>query len=169
MHLEELGLLNTDSPIHLACLYLVYHTRIQKSLDHARQAWNHHSIRTARHKTPTAIYQLSREHAINAGYWTGDPGDSLHSVDNAYGVDGDAGFLPPQDEMASEPTAPRSDHFDTTAEEKAAGIFVVDDEEILGAREALGGLDLDRDDGNWGIDVYCTAVTRLHAYIMDLP
>ncbi|KAF5340938.1 hypothetical protein D9611_006018 [Ephemerocybe angulata] len=165
-HLEKLALLDPDSPIHLVCLYLVFQPRIQASLDRAGKAWNRHRVRTARSKTPLAMYELSRERAINAGYWTGDPGDGVEVVDEGYGEDGEANFLPPKDVLDDDPVAPRSDVFDTTEAEKEAGIFIVDDEEIAAARSALGSMDFSEDDGNFGIDIYCTAVTRLFATLL---
>ncbi|KAF6743578.1 hypothetical protein DFP72DRAFT_827527 [Ephemerocybe angulata] len=165
-HLEKLALLDPDSPIHLVCLYLVFQPRIQASLDRAGKAWNRHGVRTARSKTPLAMYELSRERAINAGYWTGDPGDGVEVVDEGYGEDGEANFLPPKDVLDDDPVAPRSDVFDTTEAEKEAGIFIVDDDEIAAARSALGSMDFSEDDGNFGIDIYCTAVTRLFATLL---
>ncbi|KAJ7585862.1 hypothetical protein C8J56DRAFT_787895 [Mycena floridula] len=71
------------------CLYLAFQPRIQESLDRTREAWNHHQIRTAGYRIPVAIYELSRETAIQQGYWPGDPGDDVRNVDAQYGVEGD--------------------------------------------------------------------------------
>jgi hypothetical protein len=68
IHLEELGLLEMDSPIDRVCLYIVLQPRIQASLDETRTSWNLHKMRTANHKSPRAIYELSREKAVNRGY-----------------------------------------------------------------------------------------------------
>ncbi|EFI28269.1 hypothetical protein CC1G_14293 [Coprinopsis cinerea okayama7 len=149
MELEELGLLDPNNPIHLVCLYVVFQPRIQTSLDRAIISWNRHKMSTAGNKTPLAMYELSRTKAINAGYWTGDPGDAVEEIDDEYGVDGTSGLAPPDDELASDPIAPRSDSFGSKEEEREAGIFVTEDDHIAEAREVLKELDLEADDGNW--------------------
>ncbi|KAF7311732.1 Integrase catalytic domain-containing protein [Mycena indigotica] len=88
-HLEESQLLHMDNAIERVCLFLVYQPRIQAALDRARDSWNHHKLRTEREKTPTAIFELSRQNAIRLGYWTGDPGDDIADVSPDYGVDGE--------------------------------------------------------------------------------
>jgi len=168
MHLESLGLLDMDDPIHRVCLFLVYRARIQKSLDETTVSWNNHKVRTAGNKTPIAMYQLSREHAINRGYWTGDPGDHVSDVTDNYGRESGDGIVPPAEELASDPTAPRSDKFPSPEAEHAAGIFVNNDNEIQEVRDILGDFDLSRDDENCGINVYCEAVLLVHAHIETL-
>ncbi|KAK6993145.1 hypothetical protein R3P38DRAFT_2800892 [Favolaschia claudopus] len=94
-YLEKNDLLDMENPVHSACLFLVFKRRIQAALDRARDAWNHHRMRTQHDKTPIAIYELSRTAAIIRGYWTGDPGDDMDAAsDPLYGFDGDAP-LPP--------------------------------------------------------------------------
>ena len=79
-----------------------------------------------------------------------------------YGEDGDSGF-PPANELAEDPSEGNQREFCTTAEEREAGIFVVDDEEIEEAMSNLEEMSFDIDDGNFGIDLYCEAVGRLSA------
>ena len=146
---------------HRVCLFLTYHHRIQRSLDETVASWNLHKVRTAGNKTPLALYQLSREKAINQGYWTGDPGDNVGSVRDGYGEDPNEGFSP-ADELAADPQAADYRDFDVEME-REAGIFVNDDEEIQAAKECLEGYEFEADDGNFGIDIYCNAVTRLTA------
>jgi len=50
-------------------------------------------------------------------------------------------------------------------EERDAGIFVVDDEEIQEAMSKLEDMDFNIDDGNYGLDLYLEAVARLSAFI----
>ncbi|KAF9544594.1 hypothetical protein CPC08DRAFT_649584 [Agrocybe pediades] len=161
LHLEAIGLLDMENPIQRVCLFLTYENRIQSSLDTTVASWNLHKVRTAGNKTPLALYQISREEAINRGYWTGDPGDDITNVGEDYGRDLHESF-PPADELAEDPSEPSYRKM-TREEEREAGIFVDDDEEIAEARELLKGLDFERDDGNFGIDVYCEAVSRLTA------
>ncbi|KAJ7745573.1 hypothetical protein DFH07DRAFT_963270 [Mycena maculata] len=137
---RQVGLLDMGSPIDRVCLYIVFQPRIQASLDETLNSWNLHPIRTAKNKSPRAIYELSRERAINRGYWTGDPGDDIATVSH-----------PSYDELSDDPTAPDySDYADTTAE-REAGVYVNHDDEVEEMRRALGDLDYLGDDGNWGI------------------
>ena len=152
-----------ESDIHRVCLFLTYHHRIQHSLDETVASWNLHKVRTAGNKTPVALYQLSREKAINQGYWTGDPGDDVDNVSDNYGEDINEAFAP-ADELTEDPqTADYRDFGDDVEGEREAGIFVNDDEEIEAAKERLGDYNFAADDGNFGIDVYCNAITRLTA------
>jgi hypothetical protein len=167
MYLEEQGLLDMESQVHRVTLFLVFQPRIQQSLNETTKSWNLHKIRTAGNKTPTAIFELSREQAIREGYWTGDPGDDITFVDETYGQDFGSGIVPPEDEMNAEPTAPRSDHFSSDEEAHRAGIFVNHDAELQEAREILRDVDLEADDNNWGIDVFCEAVVRLSAHVSN--
>ncbi|KAK7015753.1 Integrase catalytic domain-containing protein [Favolaschia claudopus] len=154
-YLEKNDLLDMENPIHSTCLFLVFQRRIQAALDRARDAWNHHRMRTQHDKTPIAIYELSRTAAITRGYWTGDPGDDLNiASDPLYGFDGDA-TLPPAN--PDEPVE-RTEQPTGTEAERAGGILVNGDEDLTAAAELLGDFDCDRDDGNWGIEVYCEAV-----------
>ncbi|KAF5340076.1 hypothetical protein D9611_012341 [Ephemerocybe angulata] len=159
--MEKEHLLDPDSPIHLVSLYLVYHPRIQDSLNETITSWNNHSLRTERYKTPLALYELSRETAINAGYWNSDVGDRPEDVNDDYGVEGECAS---EKEAEEEPVAPRSDHFASLEEEIEAGIVITDDEFIAEAREAVSDMDLGQDDGSWGIDLYCDVLLRLTAH-----
>ncbi|KAF7372345.1 Integrase catalytic domain-containing protein [Mycena venus] len=164
MHLEEVGLLDMNSPIDRVCLYIVFQPRIQASLDETHTSWNLHRMRTEKHKSPRAIYELSREKAINRGYWTGDPGDDLATASHpSYGEDSNAP-LPPLDELANDPEAPDYTEFADATAEREAGVFVNDNDEVAEMKAALGDFDYLADDGNWGIDAYCHAVALATAY-----
>jgi hypothetical protein len=148
IYLEEHGLLDMESPIDRVCLFIVFQPRIQKSLDGTLTSWNLHKIRTAKNKTPLAIYELSREMAINRGYWTGDPGDDLATASHpSYGEDGDAP-LPPLNELANDPDAPDYNEPADAAAEREAGIFINHDDEVEEMKAALGDFDYLVDDGN---------------------
>lgn len=165
--MENVGLLDPSSPLDLVCLYLVFQPRIQRSLDETVSSWNRHKVRTAGNRTPIALWELSREKAINAGYWTGDPGDDVSEVDEGYGVDGDSTFIPPDDELARDPLAPQTDQFGSRDEEQMAGIFVTEDEAIQEARDVLHDVDFEEEDGNWGIEVYCAIGLRLSTFYAE--
>lgn len=141
-----------ENPKHRACVYLVFRDRIQKSLDRARDAWNHHKLSTERMKTPIALYELSREHAITRGYWTQDAGDNIADVDDDYGFDEHAP-LPPANEMKSDPKESLVDDADNEG-----GLA----DEVQDVLEELGDFDFSKEDGNWGISVYYDALQKIH-------
>lgn len=162
IYLGDNDLLDMENEIHRSCLFLVFQPRIQASLDRTRDAWNHHKIRTARNKTPIAIFELSREQAIRRGYWTSDMGDDLDTVaDPLYGYDGEAP-QPPIAEQAGEPDVVVPEPAGIEAQ-REAGICVNDDEELADVQALMEDFDFQRDDENWGIDVYCEAVILLTA------
>ncbi|KAJ8082108.1 hypothetical protein PM082_007954 [Marasmius tenuissimus] len=169
MYLTEVHLLDMEDPLHRICLYIVYQPRIQASLNRTMASWNHHRMRTAQNKSPLALYELSRETAINRGYWTGDPGDPITTtLDPDYGQeDGD---LPPLDELQADPQHPEYRDYASSAEEKADGVFVNNDAEITEGQRFFEshGFDTGREDGNWGIDVYCEAVILMEQYVDSL-
>ncbi|KAJ7761442.1 hypothetical protein B0H16DRAFT_1414953 [Mycena metata] len=166
IYLTANDLLDMDNDIHRSCLYLVFQPRIQASLDRTRDAWNHHKIRTAKNKTPVALYELSREAAIARGYWTGDPGDDIATVANdpLYAYDGEAP-LPPAGENAVDPENVRDVPVGIAAE-REAGIAINDDDELNAIKELMPDFNFDEDDNNWGIDVYCRAVVHLSAIMV---
>jgi hypothetical protein len=136
MYLKETHLLNMENHIHQVCLYLVFHNRIQKSLDHTCNAWNHHKLQTEQNKTPIAIFEFSGEVTITCGYWTGDPGDNLETVfDPLYGFDGQAP-MPPVAEMQDDPEVAGEKPLGLK-EERAAGTSVNGDDELTNAQDML--------------------------------
>ncbi|KIY60801.1 hypothetical protein CYLTODRAFT_363702 [Cylindrobasidium torrendii FP15055 ss-10] len=145
LYLEENELWDKSNLIHCVCLFLVYQPRIQAGLNAAKEAWNHHKIRTANNKTPVALFMQSKMELELRGIWE-DPGDDIGCVDGWYGVEGiaegDVGAIP------------HIDPEDPTAE-------LLDDDEIQGARTLLKDFDWEQEDGNWGIDTYCKAVLLL--------
>lgn len=166
-YLETNDHLDLDNILHKLCILLVFHDRIQESLNRTAHAWNHHSIRTEGNLTPVALFELSRERGIREGWWEYDPGDPIEfAADPDYGVDGE-GPLPPEGEMREEwqRTHRRADENDVG--------FEVDEEKaemLAEARRLLDGrIDLNRDDMNWGIDVYIEAVTLLTAIVNEMP
>ncbi|KAL0566846.1 hypothetical protein V5O48_015151 [Marasmius crinis-equi] len=169
LYLTKVHLLDMHDLIHCVCLYVVYQPWIQQSLDCTVESWNHHHIQTEKNKSPIAIYSLSRETAINQGYWTGDPGDDVVTAsDPLYGQeDGD---LPPLDELQADPEHPDYRDYRSREAEREDGVFVNDDEEIAEGRAFLHshGLDTFQDDGNWGIDVYCAAVMLMEQHMNEI-
>ncbi|KAK6992301.1 hypothetical protein R3P38DRAFT_2448689, partial [Favolaschia claudopus] len=146
MYLVNINLLDMENAIHRVCLFVVFQPRIQKSLDETIASWNLHKIRTAGNKSPHAIFQLSREKAINRGYWTGDPGDPLSTAsDPHYGQDPEAP-LPPAEELQTDPTAADYTEYPDLPAEREAGVVINDDDEVSECREILLGMDFLSDD-----------------------
>ncbi|KAK7027033.1 Integrase catalytic domain-containing protein [Favolaschia claudopus] len=167
MYLQEINLLDMENPIHRVCLFVVFQPRIQRSLEETIASWNRHKLRTAGNKSPQAIFELSKEKAINRGYWTGDPGDPVSDAsDPHYGQDPDAP-LPPTDELQSDPSSADYSEYPNVAAEREAGIVINDDDEVRECKEILMGMDFLSDDGNWGIDLYCDAVMRVTERFME--
>lgn len=54
--LEDSENLNPDNDIHRLSLHIVYLPEIQKRLEHFRQAWNQHGLRTENNRTPTQLW-----------------------------------------------------------------------------------------------------------------
>ncbi|KAJ8093926.1 hypothetical protein PM082_009804 [Marasmius tenuissimus] len=168
-YLTEAHLLNMEDPIHRICLYVVYQPRIQASLNRTMASWNRHRMCTASNQSPLALYELSRETAINCGYWTGDPGDDINTASGPnYGEED--GELPPLDELRADPRHPEYRKYECSAQERADGVFVNDDDEIAEGREFFSNQEFDttRDDENWGIDVYCEAVLLMEQHMQSM-
>ena len=55
-HLESLQSLDPLNELHLFALDYVYLPRINRSIELFRNAWNHHSLRTAHHSSPLQLY-----------------------------------------------------------------------------------------------------------------
>lgn len=141
-------------PIERTALFLVYHGRIQASLDRAARAWNTHQMRTEHQKTPLVMWHLSRTEAIRLGYWHSDPGDDFETAsDPLYGVQGEGPL----------PHDPTPDFQPDAEDEIAQGIRINDDARLEKARELLPGIDFDRVDGNHGMNVYQEVVRGLLA------
>ncbi|KAJ6471144.1 hypothetical protein C8R47DRAFT_1200291 [Mycena vitilis] len=116
----------------------------------------------------SSIDRLSREKAINRGYWTSDPGDDVATAsDPSYGVDSNEP-LPPLDELAKDPDTLDTSEFADAAAEQDAEVYVNHDEEVEEMRTALGDIDYMADDGNWGIDAYCRAVLVATEYFTGM-
>lgn len=54
--LEDSEVLNPDNDVHRLSLHIVYLPEIQKRLEHFRQAWNLHPLRTENNHTPTQLW-----------------------------------------------------------------------------------------------------------------
>ena len=54
--LEDSEVLNPDNDVHRLSLHIVYLPEIKNRLEHCRQAWNHHALRTENNRTPTQLW-----------------------------------------------------------------------------------------------------------------
>ena len=142
-------------PEHRACIFLVFQKRVQESLNRCKEAWNFHQLGSEHNKSPMALFALSRQTALSRGYWTGDPGDAVEDAeDPLYGFDGEAPVPPP---------AEQQEDANGRAEEDPGlcGMGPDGERELEGVLNRLGDFDLDREDGNWGINVYLEAIQML--------
>jgi hypothetical protein len=145
--------------IHRVALFLVFQQRIQHSLDEMMLAWNDHKMRGEGNRSPNYIFDASRRKATREGYWESDPGDTTEEAsDPLYGVD-------EQDET-SIPTVELEDDLEA-GEEVEVGVRVNREQELHHARSLLGEFDYERDDGNWGIEVYLEVVQALAVHYPD--
>ncbi|KAK0442052.1 uncharacterized protein EV420DRAFT_1278502 [Desarmillaria tabescens] len=159
-YLETNNLWDKENTVHCLCLFLVFQPRIQSPLNRTRDAWNHHKIRTASHRTPIAMYELSREQAIRRGYWMGDVGDDIETAnDPFYGEEGALGgnsLIPPPEGL-----------------EEGTETHLNEDLHLELAKALLGEFDYERDGGNWEIEVYCEAVIKMENVLwsndIDIP
>jgi hypothetical protein len=143
-YLEEEELLNIEIRLHKIALFLVYQSKIQRSLDEMQHAWNHHRLRSEGNRSPVLLFELSCDKAIREGYWTGDPGDPIQVVDALYGTkDTDNFSSSDSGESEEEPDNNRPDNF------------------IGEAHRLIGNIDCTGDDGNWGINWYQNVVLLL--------
>ena len=55
-YLEHIGFLDPMNEMHIYALHYVFLPRLRKAQEEFREAWNSHSIRTARNRTPEQLY-----------------------------------------------------------------------------------------------------------------
>ena len=63
--MESTGILNTDNPIHVFTLHLIFIPRINKALDEFWEAFNHHKVRTQGNWSPYEMWANRMFHADN--------------------------------------------------------------------------------------------------------
>ena len=63
--MESSGILDTNNPVHLFTLYLIFIPRINKALDEFREAFNHHKGRTERNCSPNQMWINGMFHPDN--------------------------------------------------------------------------------------------------------
>ncbi len=100
--MEQTDILDPLNEKHLFALQFVYIPRINHALSEFKNGWNHHSIRTAHHKSPHQLFTagaLLLQHSGLAGL------DFFEDVDDEYGVDVDA---PPASEESQVVVPPLS-------------------------------------------------------------
>lgn len=162
LKLEEDQLLDMEDNVQRLCLYHVFRSRIQASLDRTALAWNSHRIRTAHNKSPLALFTLSRQTAITKGYWTGDPGDTDEAAEDPfYGCDGSEVHGRFESTRDDDPADLVEQDADDEADEAVSGGLVDEIERFLDA------MDLEREDGNWGIDIYLDTVQAVYEYLIQ--
>uniref|UniRef100_A0A3Q3AAD9 Integrase catalytic domain-containing protein n=1 Tax=Kryptolebias marmoratus TaxID=37003 RepID=A0A3Q3AAD9_KRYMA len=56
LFMENTGILDSTSPIHIRSLHHVYLPRINRSVDEFKSQWNHHSLRTMKNRSPLQLW-----------------------------------------------------------------------------------------------------------------
>lgn len=62
--LEDSELLDPSNDLHKVSLSIVFLPEIQARLQHFKEAWNHHALRTENNKTPTQMWTEGMESRI---------------------------------------------------------------------------------------------------------
>ena len=83
-YLEGENLLDPLNEVNLFALHYVYLPRINSAIEHFKQGWNHHPIRTAHNRSP---YQLFTSAALNLQQSGLAAVDFFASVDDSYGIE----------------------------------------------------------------------------------
>ena len=91
--MEYRGTLDPLDEQHIYALHYVYLPRINKSLDHFHEGWNHHAIRTERNMSP---YQLFISGALRLQRSGLAALDFFEAVDEEYGLE-EEGLVPNED------------------------------------------------------------------------
>ncbi|KZS96525.1 hypothetical protein SISNIDRAFT_463993 [Sistotremastrum niveocremeum HHB9708] len=159
--MEESRVLDMDNIVHRLALRLAYEHRIRQALEDTKNAYNHHRIRTGGYQSPLRMFARSRARAMREGYWDVDPGDHVQVANpQLYGLGDDDDIIPPAHQLdrVGEVNAAREE-LDRLEEAEVRA----DMEALDWGRACLHGLDLTRDDGNLGQDVYQEAVAVLQA------
>lgn len=63
--MELSGILNTDDPVHLFTLHLVFLPRINQALSQFTEAFNNHNVRTERNWSPNQMWLNGMMHHGN--------------------------------------------------------------------------------------------------------
>ena len=72
--------------------------------------------------------------------------------------------MPPVAEMQHDPEVAGEEPSGLEVE-RAARVLVNGDDELTNAWDMLNGFNVDADDGNWGINVYCEVVIMLTSHL----
>jgi hypothetical protein len=109
------------------------------------------------------MFQLSRERAMNRGYWNLDPGDDLPiALQDGYGEE----EVQPRNNDGGEPEQPDDTEEDETGTDPLE--FINADEDIQYVYGILSArMDLYSDDGNWGLYTYKAACIVLAEYLLN--
>lgn len=83
-YLEQFDLLDPLNDIHLYALHYVFLPRINRAIVEFKNSWNYHSIRTARHKSPSQLFTadlLLLQHSQLTALHFFDDTDNMYRVD----------------------------------------------------------------------------------------
>lgn len=88
-HLEDTGLLNSDDPVHLWCLHLIYRPYINSAIANFIDGWSCHPMSSANGLSPRQLWVQGMLRNYNSGYRVtdeiyGDQADDYVSIIIAY-------------------------------------------------------------------------------------
>ena len=86
--MELSGILDTDNPVHLFTLHLVFLPRINQALYQFTEAFNHHNVRTERNWSPNQMWlngMMQPEHPLSNGELDEEPYDFEYYGDDPDG------------------------------------------------------------------------------------
>lgn len=138
-YLEQNGLLDALNDIHLYALHYVYLPRINESLKRFQQGWNHHGIRTARHRSPEQLFVPGSLRLYLVAV------DFFHHVNEDYGVSN------------NDPVPSEEPHQVLIPENR----FSIESNEFSDLVEEVNPLS---DSDNYGIELYLQAIEKLRSF-----
>ncbi|MEQ2238673.1 hypothetical protein ILYODFUR_035583, partial [Ilyodon furcidens] len=141
--MEHHGILDSLNEIHLFCLHFVYMPRIERATIEFRNQWNNHGLSTQNGQTPLQLWHTG---VINNMAQQNTAVDSIFELHENFGVD-HAGPLP---------------------DIQTRNNVVIPDIDVGINDTALNLMhrtfDPLQNDGNYGIDLFCSVVTFLEQY-----
>ena len=75
-HMENVGILDINSELHLSCLHYIYLPRINSSLNQFQAAWNNHPLSSVSQLSPNQLW-ISGPHPENSDFTSTDLNVSL--------------------------------------------------------------------------------------------
>lgn len=141
--MEQHGILDSLNEIHLFCLHFVYMPRIERATLEFQNQWNNHGLSTQNGRSPLQLWHAG---VINNIAQQNTAVDSIFHIDESFGVDTDG------------PLPCVQTNNNVVIPDIAVGI---NDTTFSLMQCTFNPL---QDDGNYGIDLFCSVVTFLEEH-----